>query len=382
VKIRQRKRDIVESFSGGDQAKLERKDVEILWGEASFTGPKEIDVQLRRGGTQSITGDLVFIDTGTRPVVPNIEGLSSCVSLNNETIMELDVVPKHLMVIGGGYVGLEFGRMFRRFGSEVTIIHRSSHVLSREDTDVAEAIQEIFREDGIRIILEADTHSAVQDSDGTIHLKLTCPEGHKTVTGSHLLVAAGRVPNSDILNLSAAGVDTDSQGYIKVDSGLRTTAEGIYALGDIKGGPAFTHIAYDDYRIVRNNLFGDGNATTEGRILPYVVFIDPQLGRIGYSERELVEMGLMFETVKMPMTHVARALEVDEGRGFMKAHVDPDSGRILGFTCLGMEAGELMAVVQVAMSGGLTYQVLKDMIFAHPTLAESLNNLFSLVGRG
>jgi pyruvate/2-oxoglutarate dehydrogenase complex dihydrolipoamide dehydrogenase (E3) component len=285
------------------------------------------------------------------------------------------------MVIGGGYVGLEFGRMFRRFGSEVTIIHRNRHVLSREDVDVAEAIQEIFREDGIRIILEADTHSAAQDQDGTIHLKLTCPEGHMNVTGSHLLVAAGRIPNSDTLNLPAAGVETDERGYIKVDKRLRTTTEGVYALGDIKGGPAFTHIAYDDYRIVRINLFDGGDASTEGRILPYVVFIDPQLGRIGLSETDAASSGLKFESVKMPMTHVARALEVDETRGFMKAQVDPGSGKILGFTCLGMEAGELMAVVQVAMEGGLIFRDLKDMIFAHPTLAESLNNLFSLVGR-
>jgi pyruvate/2-oxoglutarate dehydrogenase complex dihydrolipoamide dehydrogenase (E3) component len=381
VRVRQRKRDIVEMFSAGDRAKLERKGVKIFWGEARFTGLREIDVHSSDGKSQRITGDLVFVDTGTRPVIPDIEGLSSCTVLNNETIMELDIVPKHLMVIGGGYVGLEFGRMFRRFGSEVTIIHRSRHVLSREDVDVAEAIQEIFREDGIRIILEADTHSAAQDQDGTIHLKLTCPEGHMNVTGSHLLVAAGRIPNSDTLNLPAAGVETDERGYVKVDKRLRTTTEGVYALGDIKGGPAFTHIAYDDYRIVKTNLFDGGDASTEGRILPYVVFIDPQLGRIGLSETDTASSGLKFESVKMPMTHVARALEVDETRGFMKAQVDPGSGKILGFTCLGMEAGELMAVVQVAMEGGLTFRDLKDMIFAHPTLAESLNNLFSLVGR-
>ncbi len=380
-KVRQRKRNIVQMFSNGDKSKLERKGVRIIWGEARFAGPKELTVALKDGGTGNIRGDLVFIDTGTRPAVPQIEGLSACRVLTNENIMELDVVPEHLMVIGGGYVGVEFGRMFNRFGSEVTIIHRNRHVLSREDSDLAEAIQDIFREDGIRIILEADTHRAVQDPDGTIHLTLTCRAGRETISGSHLLVAAGRTPNSDMLDLQAAGVETDAQGYIIVDPHLRTTGEGIYALGDIKGGPAFTHISYDDYRVVRNNLFDGGVASIEGRILPYAVFIDPQLGRIGFSEREAEAQGLRFETVKMPMAHVARALEVDETRGFMKALIEKDSGRILGFACLGMEGGELMAVVQTAMAGGLTWRDLKNMIYAHPTLAESLNNLFSLVER-
>jgi len=380
-RVRQRKREIVRSFSDGDLAKLQRKGVRIIWGEARFSSPGEIEVALREGGTQRISGDRIFIDTGTRPSVPAIKGLSSCLSLNNETIMELDTVPDHLMIIGGGYVGLEFGRMFRRFGSEITLIHRSTHVLSREDSDVAEKIQELFREDGIRIILNADTHEAVQDPDGILRLKLDCPEGPMTISGTHLLVATGRTPNSDMLNLQAAGVRTDENGYIMVDRRLQTSAENVYALGDINGGPAFTHVAYDDYRIVRTNLFGSGGASTDGRIVPYAVFIDPQLGRVGLSEREAAERGLEFEAVKMPMSHVARALEKDEASGFMKALVDPGSGRILGFTCLGFEAGELMAVVEVAMAGGLTWRDLKEMIFAHPTLAESLNNLFSLVGR-
>jgi len=295
--------------------------------------------------------------------------------------MELDRVPEHLMIIGGGYVGIEFARMFRRFGSDVTIVHRGSHVLSREDEDVAQAIQEIYARDGIRIILQAETHSASQDRDGNIHLKLTCLEGEETLSGSHLLLAAGRTPNTDMLNLTAAGVKMDDSGYILTDDRLKTTAPDIYALGDVKGGPAFTHISYDDYRIIRSNLFEDGDASTADRALPYVVFIDPQLGRIGLSEREAKERGIPYKMVKMPMAHVARALEVDETDGFMKALVDSESGKILGFACLGMEGGELMAVVQVAMAGGLTWHDLKNMIFAHPTLAESLNNLFSLVER-
>ena len=381
TKVRERKRAIVDMFSGGDEAKLLRKGVTIVRGEARFTAPKEIQVDLADGGTKSLTGDLIFIDTGTRPATPDIDGLPRCAVLDNGTIMELDTVPDHLMIIGGGYVGLEFGRMFKRFGSEVTIVHRGRHVLSREDEDVAEAIQEIFTQDGIRIILEADTHSASQDKNGSVHLKLTCREGDETLTGTHLLLAAGRTPNSDMLDLAMAGVEMDDRGYIVTDDMLRTSVEGIYALGDIKGGPAFTHIAYDDYRIVNRNLFGDRPAAIEGRILPYVVFIDPQLGRIGLSEKEAAEKGISCKVVKMPMAHVARALEVDETQGFMKALVDPDDGKILGFACLGMEGGELMAVVQMAMAGGLTWRDLKDMIFAHPTLAESLNNLFSLVER-
>jgi len=379
--VRRRKRDIVTMFSSGDEAKLVRRGVEILWGEARFTSTDEIKVTLNDGGTRRLKADLIFIDTGTRPVVPKIDGLAECNILNNGTIMELDLVPEHLMIIGGGYVGMEFARMFRRFGSEVTIVHRGAHVLSQEDEDLAEAVQEIFQKDGIRIILEADTHSASQDRDGNIHLQLTCLEGEEIISGTHLLLAAGRTPNTDMLNLESAGVEMDNRGYIVTDDRLQTTVPNIYALGDVKGGPAFTHISYDDYRIVKTNLFENGDATIENRALPYVVFIDPQLGRIGLSEKEATQRGIPYKMVKMPMAHVARALEVDETDGFMKALVDTDSGRILGFACLGMEGGELMAVVQVAMAGGLTWRDLKNMIFAHPTLAESLNNLFSLVER-
>ena len=379
--VRRRKRDIVTSFSSGDEAKLKRKGVEIFWGEAAFTSAREIEVRKSDGGSRKLKADLFFIDTGTRPAIPEIDGLPQCSVLDNGTIMELEEVPEHLMIIGGGYVGMEFARMFQRFGSRVTIIHRNVHVLDQEDEDLAEAIQEIFTRDGIRIILQADTHSAVQDPDGTIHLKLTCLEGEETVTGSHLLVAAGRIPNTDMLNLPAAGIRMDDGGYIITDNRLRTAAPNIYALGDVKGGPAFTHISYDDYRVIRSNLFENGDATIEGRTLPYVVFIDPQLGRVGLSEKEASEQGISYTMVKMPMGHVARALEVDETDGFMKALVEKDSGRILGFACLGMEGGELMAVVQMAMAGGLTWKELKNMIYAHPTLAESLNNLFSLVER-
>ncbi len=380
-RVRQRKRDIVSSFSGGDRAKLKRKGVNLIMGEASFTGPKEIEVALNDGGTHRISGDRIFIDTGTRPAVPEIEGLKSCAMLNNESIMELDTVPEHLLVIGGGYVGVEFARMFQRFGSQVTIVHSCDYLLCREDEDVAEAIQDIFREDGIRLVLNAETTEARQDDNGSIHLTVSSAEGEEVISGTHLLVATGRTPNTDMLNLEAAGIETDDHGFVKTDEKLRTTAPDIFALGDVKGGPAFTHIAYDDYRVIKANLMEGSDVTISDRILPYVVFIDPQLGRVGLTEKEATERGLTFKVVKMPMTYVARALETDETRGFLKALVDTGTGRISGFAALSVEGGELMAVIQMAMMGGITYKTLKNTIFAHPTLAESLNNLFGLVDR-
>ncbi len=381
-KVRERKRHIVTSFSEGDRRRMEKIDgLDLIMGEASFTGPKEIEVALNDGGSRKLSGEKIFIDTGTRSVRPDIKGLAKCAVLNNATIMELDTVPEHLMVLGGGYIGMEFGRMFRRFGSEVTIIQQAEQVLTMEDPDIADEIYKIFTEDGIRILLDADTKAASQDGNGTIHLTISMPAGEETISGSHLLLAAGRVPNTDVLNLESAGVKTDERGFIIADDKLRTTVEDIYALGDVKGGPAFTHIAYDDYRIVKTNLFEDGDVNIKERQLPYVVYIDPQLGRIGLTETEANRRGLKFKTVKMPMSHVARALEMEESRGFLKALVDTDTGKIIGFAALGIEGGELMAVVQMAMMGGLTYRDLKNSIFAHPSLAESLNNLFGLVDR-
>jgi pyruvate/2-oxoglutarate dehydrogenase complex dihydrolipoamide dehydrogenase (E3) component len=295
---------------------------------------------------------------------------------NSTTIMELDEVPKSLLVLGGGYVGLEFGQMFRRFGSEVTIIQRGAHLMGREDDDVADEVAKILREDGIEILLETQAVSVEEDGRGKIKLTVQTPEGTRLLTGSHLLAAAGRTPNTEALNLQAAGVETDKRGNILVNERLETNVPGIYAVGDVNGGPAFTHISYDDYRVLKTNLVEGGKATTKGRMVPYVMFIDPQLGRIGMSEAEARKSGKKIGVARMPMNYIARALEVDEPRGFMKAIVDLETEEILGAAVLGLEGGELMAMFEIAMLGKVPYTILRDGIFAHPTLSESLNNLF------
>jgi pyruvate/2-oxoglutarate dehydrogenase complex dihydrolipoamide dehydrogenase (E3) component len=307
--------------------------------------------------------------------VPAIPGLDRVRMFDSTSIMELDAVPEHLMIIGGGYVGLEFGQMFRRFGAAVTVVQRRSQLLPREDEDVAEEIAGILREDGITIVLDADTTRVAQDGDGRIRLSAATPHGERTVEGSHLLVAAGRRPNTDLLDPGAAGIETDARGYIRVNERLETSAPGIYALGDVKGGPAFTHISYDDFRIIRGNLRG-GDRTVTGRLVPYTVFIDPQLGRVGLTEREARARGHAIRVAKLPMSHVARAIEVEETRGLMKVVVDAETDRILGCAILSVEGGEIMGILQLAIAGGVPYQVLRDSIFSHPTLSEALNNLF------
>lgn len=265
--------------------------------------------------------------------------------------------------------------MFRRFGSRVTIVHRHPQLLPREDTDVAREIEKILTEDGIDLLLESRALKVSRDGKN-IGLQTDTKQGVPTLTGSHLLVATGRTPNTDSLNITAAGIETDAQGYIKTNAQLETNVSGVYALGDIKGGPAFTHISYDDYRVIRSNLLEGGHASIAGRLIPYTVFIDPQLGRVGLTEAEAQANRMDVEIAKIPMSRVARALEVDESRGFMKAVVDTKTRQVLGAAVLGIEGGELLAMIQLAMMGQVPYTALRDGIFAHPTLAESLNNLF------
>ncbi|MGH2355450.1 MAG: mercuric reductase [Chloroflexota bacterium] len=375
--VRQRKRDIVDEWRGGKQRRLERTEhLDLMMGEARFTGPKSIEVALTGGGRRHFTADLVFINTGDRPAAPPLPGLDDVPTLDSTSIMELDTAPAHLLVLGGGYVGLEFGQMFRRFGSQVTIVQRGPQLLSREDPDVAEAVAGILREDGIEVLLNAEAYRAEAGAGGAIRLGIRVDEGARTRTGSHLLVAAGRVPNTDGLDLTAGGVQTDARGYVTVNERLETSVPGVYALGDVKGGPAFTHISYDDFRIVYANLFEGGHATITDRLVPYTIFIDPQLGRVGLTEQEARAQGRTVKVAKLPMENAARAEEVGETRGFMKAIVDADTSQILGCAMLGIEGGELMSMLQIAMLGKLPYPVLREAIFAHPTLAESLNNLF------
>jgi len=380
-RVRERKQEMVSTFRNGSERGLERAGVELIRGQARFVGDRRIDVSGGDGLT-TLTADHIVINTGLRPAIPQIAGLDAVPYLTSTSIMELGDLPAHLIVVGGGSVGLEFAQMFRRFGSAVTIVQRNAQLLPREDTDVASEIAKVLRNEDIDVRLGVNVSRVVRDGDGVrLEYRDSGTAGSGTVSGSHLLVAAGRVPNTNDLDLGAAGVELDQRGFIRVNERLETTARGVFAIGDSKGGPAFTHISYDDFRVLRTNLLEDGSATTTGRIVPYTVFIDPQLGRVGLTQREAEAAGLPVKVATYPMSKVARALEVDETQGFLKAIVDAQSGKILGAAVLSLEGGELAALFQIAMMGGLHYSALREGIFSHPTLAESLNNLFTAMDR-
>ncbi len=383
AQVRQRKQDLVSAIRGFAESVVDQAEgVELIRGEASFTGPRSLEVRLNEGGVRQITADTVFIDTGARPSKPSIPGLDSVPTLDSTSIMELDTLPEHLLVLGGGYIGVEFGQMFRRFGSQVTIVQSQEQMLVREDPDVAEEVTKILREDGVEVLLQARTANVESLEDGRIQLTVSTPEGKRTVTGSHLLVSTGRVPNTERLNLEAAGVKTREDGAIKVNERLETSVPGVYAMGDVKGEPAFTHVAYNDTTILRTNLIEGGKATTTGRLIPVTVFMDPQLGRIGLTETEARASGRNIKVAKLPMSMTLRALDVGETRGFMKAMVDADTDQILGATILGIEGGEIMSIIEVAMMGSMPYQTLRDATFPHPALAEALNSLFAAIDVG
>jgi len=376
-KIKKRKDDIVHQARDGNQKSIEKtQNLDLLFGEAVFTGDKTISVKMNSGREKELKADLIFINTGAKPFVPEIEGINDIGYLDSTSIMELDHIPEHLLVIGGNYIGLEFGQMFRRFGSKVTVIERSGRIVSREDEDISEALTQILEDEKITILTNANTTGFKKKAGGKIIATISKDGKEEKIKCTHVLIAVGRTPQSKALNLDSTGVRVDDKGYITVNDKLETNIKGIYALGDVKPGPAFTHISYNDYTIVYRNLIEKQKLTINDRPVPYCMFTDPQLGRIGLSEAEAKKLGIKYKVAKLPMAHVARAIETGDTRGFMKAVVDPDTKKILGAAVLGQEGGEIMTMLQMAMVGGITYEQIRYFVFAHPLYAESLNNLF------
>lgn len=375
--VRKRKREIVDSWSEGSREGLERHEtLELIMGTARFSGPHEVEVSLNDGGTRLLRSERIFLNVGARNRVPEIPGLDGVDSLDSTSIMELGEVPEKLIILGGGFIGLEFGQMFRRFGAEVAIVEQFGALLGREDEDVSETITEILEADGVQVLTGSEVVRVESNDSGGVTVVVEQDGVECRLDGSHLMVAVGTVPNADLLDLEATGLEVGSRGEIEVNDRLETGVEGIWALGDVTGGPPFTHTAYDDFRVIRRNLLGDGEGSRAGRILPYTMFTDPQLGRVGMSEKQAEEAGLRFRVARLPMSRVARAVEMDETRGFMKAIVEEETDRILGGTVFGVEGGEVATVLQVAMMGGLPWTAVRDGMFSHPTLSESLNNLF------
>jgi pyruvate/2-oxoglutarate dehydrogenase complex dihydrolipoamide dehydrogenase (E3) component len=374
AKVVARKNQVVGQFRGGLERKVQqRKNLHLHRCKARFLDPHRLQV-----GDQVLEGERIFVNTGTRVALPTLDGLDAVHYLTNESIMELTEVPEHLVVLGGGYIGLEFGQMFRRFGSRVTVVHNGGQILAREDADVAAELQKALEADGLRFVLNART-TRVERQNEQVALKVQTGSGSETVLGSHLLVATGRRPNSDELGLQHAGVKTDDRGYIRVNNRLETGVPGIWALGDVKGGPAFTHISYNDFQIVYANLIEGGSLTTDNRYVPYAVFTDPQLGRVGLTEKEARAGGRKLKLGKIPMGWVARAIERDETAGLMKLVVDADTDRILGAAILGTEGGEVVQILGAVMMAGAPYTVLKGAVYIHPTLAEGFWTLMEEV---
>jgi dihydrolipoamide dehydrogenase len=371
-----RKNKIVEQFrNGGLNGLLKTDNVDVIFGEASFTGNKELKIKLHDGNELQLSADKIFINAGARPFIPKIEGLDKINYLTSTSIMELKELPEHLIIVGAGYISLEFGQMFRRFGSKVTMLEHSQRFLSREDEDVADVIKKFLQDEGIEIYTNCNTKKILSNNN-RITVTANINDKEKEFTGSHILIATGRTPNTDTLELSHTDIKTEERGHIIVNEKLETNAEGIYALGDIKGGPEFTHIAYNDYLIIYHNLFHNANKSTKSRFVPYTMFTDPQLGRIGLNEDEARKKNLNIRVAKLPMNYVARAIETNETTGFMKAIVDANTKQILGATVIGEQGGEMMSMLEIAMMGNLTYYVLRNGVFAHPLYAEALNNLF------
>ena len=376
--VRERKRAMVAGARENYASRLPQDGLDLIEGEARFTGPKTLEIALTHGGTRQISAPVIVIDAGTRPRTLAINGAGDVPVLDSTSIMELGTLPEHLVILGGGYIGLEFGQMFRRFGSEVTVIQNAPRLMMIEDEDVSDEVAAILRDEGITILTSATADRVEPVGGGRVRLTVRTEDGEEQVEGSHLLSATGRIPNTEALTPEAAGIRLNGTGFIEVDEYLETSVPGVYAMGDVKGGPAFTHLSYDDYRILHANLIGHEKASTRDRIVPYTMFIDPQLGRVGLTERQAREQNRAVRVAKLPMSAVIRAIETGETRGFMKVVIDAGSGQILGCVVLGSEGGEIMTMIQVAMLGKLTSTAMANAIFTHPLFAEGLNTLFAM----
>jgi pyruvate/2-oxoglutarate dehydrogenase complex dihydrolipoamide dehydrogenase (E3) component len=350
---------------------------ELIRGEARFVAPKTIEVHLNEGGQRRITADRVFLDLGSHSTIPDIPGLAAAKPMTHVEALDLDRLPEHVVVLGAGYVGLELAQALRRFGSAVTVIERGRQIASAEDADVAQELFENFRSEGIDVLVETRVRKVEGLSGQKVQIRAENSRGEQAIEGTDLLVATGRTPNTRGIGLEGAGIELDARGYIKVNERLETTAAGVWAMGDCAGSPQFTHVAFDDFRVVRDNLNG-GSRTTRDRLIPFCMFTDPELARVGLNETEAKKRGIGYRLAKIPMAAVLRAVTLSETRGFVKMLIDAQSNRILGFTAFGVEASEMVAAVQTAMLGGLPYTALRDAIFTHPTAAEGL--VFLLAG--
>src|SRR6266478_6647395 len=373
-----RKREMVDGLIAMLLDLYNASGAELIMGTGRFTAPKIIEVSLNDGGTRVLTGDRVVLNLGTHATIPDVPGLAAAEPLTNVEALELDRLPDHLIVIGGGYVGLELAQAYRRFGSRVTIIETGPQIASREDPDVAAALLEMLRDEGIAQHLGAKILGVKGRSGENVSLQLHTPSGDQTIGGSDILVATGRTPNTTGIGLEVAGVALDPPGYVAVNDRLETSAPGVWAVGECAGSPQFAHVSEDDFRIVRDNLAG-GDRTTRNRLVPYCMFTDPPLARVGLSEAEARQRGIATRVATLPISAVLRTRTTGENAGFMKVFVETPGDRILGFTMIGPEAGEVMAAVQTAMLGGLPYTVFRDAILTHPTMAEGLNALFAAV---
>jgi len=377
AKVRQRKRDMVEGEIAAHLENYKRSGAELILGEGRFVAPKTLEVRLNDGGTRVVTGDKVFINVGTHAAIPSVPGLEAARPLTNIEALELDYLPRHLIVLGGGYVGLELAQAYHRFGSDVTVIEHGPRLMQREDPDVVEEAQRILNAEGIQVLVSAKLLQVHGRSGKEVRLVVDTGNREQTIEGTDILVAAGRTPNTAGIGLKEAGVEVDANGYIRVNERLETTAPGVWAIGECAGSPQFTHVSVDDFQIIRENLAG-GKRSTRGRLIPFCMFTEPQLARVGLTEGEAHRQGITARVARLPISAVLRAHTTDERQGFMKA-LAGDDDRILGFTMIGPEAGEVVAVVQVAMLGDLPYTKLRDAILAHPTMAEGLGTLLANV---